>query len=202
MKQWIAAVFLGWGLVASAYADGDPQAGESKAAVCASCHGQSGAAPIQPAYPKLSGLGEAYLYRQLQHIKSGDRPIAEMTGLLDGMSEQDLQDLAAYYDQQQTPIGKADPELVARGEQLYRGGNLASGVPACAGCHSPQGMGNEPGGFPRLSGQHPEYVIQQLEAYRGGERNTGSMSQIMVDVASRLTDDEIRAVASYVSGLH
>lgn len=204
MKKRITGIVLGLGmaLTTAAYGAGDPQAGQSNAAVCAGCHGQNGAQPVQPVYPKLAGLGETYLYKQLQHIKAGERQIPEMTGLLANLSDKDLQDLAAYFDQQQTPIGKANPDLVKKGEQLYRGGNLASGVPACAGCHNPKGLGNEPGGFPRLSGQRPDYVIKQLKAYRTGDRSTGAMSQIMMDVASRLTEEEMAAVASYVSGLH
>lgn len=202
MKKLIAGVVLGFGLATTAYGAGDPEAGKANAAVCAGCHGQGGAQPIQPVYPKLSGLGEAYIFNQLRHIKAGDRPIPEMTGLLDNLSEQDLQDLAAFFDQQQMPIGQANPELVDQGKELYRGGSLAKGIPACAGCHNPQGMGNEPAAFPRLGGQHADYVVKQLKAYRNGERSTGSMSQIMVDIATKLSDDEMEAVASYVSGLH
>ncbi|BES73490.1 c-type cytochrome [Marinobacter nanhaiticus D15-8W] len=202
MKKLIAGAVLGFCLATTAYGDGDPEAGKANATVCAGCHGQGGAQPIQPVYPKLSGLGEAYLFTQLRHIKSGDRQIPEMTGLLDNMSEQDLQDLAAYFNQQQMPIGQANPELVEQGKELFRGGSLAKGIPACSGCHNPQGMGNEPAAFPRLSGQHADYVVKQLKAYRDGERSTGAMSQIMIDIAAKLSDDEMEAVASYVSGLH
>ncbi len=202
MKKLIAGVVLGFGLVTAAYGAGDPEAGKANAAVCAGCHGQGGAQPIQPAYPKLSGLGEAYIFNQLKHIKEGERQVTEMTGILNEFSDQDLQDLAAYFDQQAMPIGQADPELVEKGEKLFRGGNLASGVAACAGCHNPQGLGNEPAGFPRLSGQHPDYVAKQLHAYRNAERSAGQTSQIMIDIASKLTDAEIDAVSSYVSGLH
>lgn len=202
MKKLIAGVVLGLGLSVAAHGAGDPEAGEANAAVCASCHGVGGAEPIMGVYPKLSGLGETYLYRQLMAIRDGNRPIAEMTGMLDSMSDQDLRDLAAYYDQQTMPIGQADPELVEQGQALYRGGNLASGVAACAACHSPQGKGNEPAGYPRLSGQSAEYVVKTLREYRNGQRAGGANAQIMVDIASRLTDAEIEAVASYVSGLH
>lgn len=202
MKKLIAGVVLGVSLSATAYGAGDPEAGAANAAVCAGCHGQNGAAPVTPAYPKLSGLGEKYLHKQLVLIKNGDRQIAEMTGLLNNLSDQDLQDLAAYFDQQQMPIGKASPDLIDAGRKLYRGGNLASGIAACAGCHNPMGQGNDPAGFPRLSGQHAGYVEKQLKAYRTGERAGGAESQIMMDIAARLTDSEIKAVASYVSGLH
>jgi cytochrome c553 len=202
MKRLIAGAVLAIGLATTAYGAGDPEAGEAQAAVCAGCHGQGGAKPTQAVYPKLSGLGENYIFNQLRLIKSGEREIPVMAGLLDDKSEQDLRDLAAYFDQSQMPIGQADPELVNKGKQLYRGGDLASNLPACSGCHSPQGKGNEPAAFPRLSGQQPEYIAQQLKAYRGGERDTGSMSQIMIDIASKLSDRQIEALSSYVSGLH
>ncbi|GHD42816.1 cytochrome c4 [Marinobacter persicus] len=152
-------------------------------------------------YPKLTGLGERYLYDQLVAIKEGDRAIPEMTGLLDSMSDQDLQDLAAYFDDQEMVVNQADPDLASQGEALFRGGNMASGVPACSGCHSPNGNGNAPGGYPAIGGQNAEYLAAQLKAYRSGERAGTSNAQIMVDVATELTDAEIEAVASYISGL-
>ncbi len=202
MKKLIAGVVLGVSLTATAYGAGDPAAGEANAAVCAGCHGEGGAEPIMPVYPKLSGLGEKYLYQQLALIKSGDRAIPEMAGILDNMSDQDLQDLAAYFDQQEMTIGKANPELVEAGQALYRGGNLASGIAACSACHSPSGKGNDPAGYPRVSGQTAEYIQKQLMAYRNGERDSGGQSQVMMDIAARLTDSEIEAVSSYISGLH
>ncbi|MDX1598340.1 MAG: c-type cytochrome [Marinobacter sp.] len=202
MKKLIAGVVLGVGLTAMAHGAGDPEAGKENAAVCAGCHGQGGAKPVMAVYPKLSGLGEKYLYKQLSAIKSGDRQIAEMTGLLDNMSDKDLQDLAAYFDDQSMVVNQADPELIEQGQALYRGGNLASGVPACSGCHNPQGLGNEPAGYPRLGGQQAAYIEKQLKAYRDGERNGTASASIMMDVAAKLTDSEIEAVANYVSGLN
>lgn len=202
MKKLIAGVVLGVGLTAMAHGAGDPEAGEANAAACAGCHGQGGAQPVMAAYPKLSGLGEKYIYQQLKLIKSNDRQVAEMTGQLDNKSDQDLQDLAAYFADQDITVAQADPDLVDEGQALYRGGNMASGVPACAGCHSPRGMGNEPAGYPRLSGQNAEYIEKQLKAYRGGEREGGQNASIMMDVAAKLTDAEIKAVANYVSGLN
>ncbi len=202
MKKLIAGVVLGLGLTAMAHGAGDPQAGEQNAAVCAGCHGQGGQKPVMGVYPKLSELGERYLYNQLTLIKSQERMIPEMTGLLDNMSDQDLQDLAAYFDSREMIVSQADPDLVDAGAQLYRGGNLATGVPACAGCHNPQGKGNEPAGYPHLGGQNAEYVSKQLKAYREGTRDAGANASIMMDVASKLTDAEIEAVASYISGLN
>jgi len=202
MKKLIAGVVLGVGLTTLAHGAGNPQAGEQKAAVCTSCHGPGGQKPIMAIYPKLSGLGEKYLYRQMTAIKAGDRAVPEMTGLLDAMSDQDLQDLAAYFNAQERIVNQANPDLIEQGAALYRGGNLATGVPACAACHSPQGKGNEPGGYPALGGQNADYVAKQLKAYRDGTRATDANSNIMIDVASRLTDAEIEALANYVSGLH
>ncbi|MCG8523036.1 MAG: cytochrome c4 [Marinobacter sp.] len=202
MKKLIAGVVLGVGLTAMAHGAGDPQAGEQNAAVCAGCHGQGGAKPVMGVYPKLSGLGEKYLYRQLVAIKSKERNIPEMTGILDNMSDQDLQDLAAYFDSQEMVVSQADPDLVDQGSALYRGGNMATGVPACAGCHNPQGNGNAPAGYPALGGQNAEYLVKQLKAYRDGDRNNGANAAIMMDVAAKLTDAEIEAVSSYISGLN
>lgn len=202
MKRLIAGVVLGVSLTAVAHGAGDPAAGEQNAAVCTSCHGQGGGKPIMGSYPKLTGLGERYLFDQLVAIKEGDRAIPEMTGLLDAMSEQDLRDLAAYFDSQEMVVNQANPDLVAQGQALYRGGNMASGVPACAGCHNPKGNGNEPGGYPALGGQNAEYITNQLKAYRNGERGGTANAQIMMDVAAELTDAEIESVASYISGLN
>jgi len=202
MKRLIAGVVLGVSLTAVAHGAGDPDAGEQNAAVCTSCHGQGGGKPIMASYPKLTGLGEQYLFNQLVAIKSGDRAIPQMTGLLDAMSSQDLRDLAAYFDGQEMVVNQADPDLINQGEALYRGGNMASGVPACAGCHNPKGNGNEPGGYPALGGQNAAYIVNQLKAYRAGERAGTSNASIMVDVATELTDAEIQSVASYISGLN
>jgi len=202
MKRLIAGVVLGVGLTAMAHGAGDPAAGEQNAAVCAGCHGQGGGKPIMASYPKLTGLGEKYFYNQLVDIKNGDRAVPEMTGILDAMSDQDMWDLAAYYNDQEMAVAQADPDLVEQGQAVYRGGNMASGVPACSGCHSPNGAGNEPAGYPALGGQSAEYVANQLKAYRDGERAGTANANIMVDVATRLTDAEIEALANYVSGLN
>ena len=189
------------GLTGTAQA-ADPQAGEELASGCVACHGQGGAEPIQDAYPRLSGIGETYLYRQLKAIQSGDRQIAMMAGQLDGMSDQDLKDIAAYFNQQDMPRGEADPELVDAGKSLYRGGNMSKGVPACIACHGAQGKGNEPAGYPRLSGQSSGYAAKTLKDYKSGARVHNERSQIMGDIASKLSDSEIESVAEYIEGLY
>lgn len=202
MKKLIAGFVFGLGLTAMAHGAGDPEAGKQAAAACQACHGQGGAKPIMGAYPKISGLGEKYLYNQLVAIQEDARPIPEMTGQLTGKSKQDLEDLAAYFSSQKMVVSQADPELVEKGAALYRGGNMASGVPACAACHSPQGKGNGPAGYPHIGGQNAEYLVKQLKAYRDGTRANGANAAIMMDVSARLTDAEIEAVSSYISGLN
>jgi cytochrome c553 len=192
-------------------ASGDAAAGKNKVATCAGCHAGDGNSMV-PSFPKLAGLGEKYLYRQLTMIKSGERMVASMTGLLDNSSDQDLQDMAAYYDSQQrsiagaqeiTMIGYSDPiEVLELGENIYRGGNLKTGVPSCAGCHSPAGTGNGPAGYPGLGGQHADYIESQLLKYQSGERASGANAKIMQGVAERLSNKEIKAIANYISGLN
>jgi cytochrome c553 len=164
------------------------------------------------AFPKLAGLGEKYITAQLRHVKSGERVIVEMTGMLDASSDQDLQDMAAYYDSQPRQISGAkditlvgisnSDEALEFGEKVYRGGNIKTGVAACTGCHSPSGTGNNPAGYPALGGQHADYIEKQLLAYRRGERASGGNAKIMQGVAANLSDKEITAVANYISGLN
>ena len=194
-----------------ALAAGDAAAGESKVAMCAGCHGSDGNSMV-PAFPKLACLGGKYMTAQLRMVKSGERVIVEMTGILDAWSDQDLQDMAAYYDskpivtsgaQDITLVGISDPdEALDFGENVYRGGNMKTGVAACTGCHSPSGSGNNPAGYPALGGQYASYIEKQLLAYRRGERASGGNAKIMQGVAANLSDKEIKAVANYISGLN
>ena len=181
---------------------GDPAAGEQKIATCAACHGRDGLA-TQPSYPNLAGQNYAYLLGQMRAFKSGERQAALMTGQLENRSEQDLKDMAAYYAEKQAPVAAAPDENLDLGRRIYRAGLPQEGVPACIACHSPRGNGNGPAAFPALSGQPTEYVVGQLKAYRDGERTTdANMGGMMRDIADRLDDEEIEAVANYVRGLH
>jgi len=194
-----------------ALAAGDAAAGESKVAMCSGCHGSDGNSMVA-AFPKLAGLGEKYMTQQLRLIKSGERVIVEMTGMLIASSDQDLQDMAAFYDsktrqvsgaQDITLVGISNPEeALDYGENVYRGGNMKTGVASCTGCHSPSGNGNGPAGYPGLGGQHADYIAKQLLAYRRGERASGANASIMQGVAANLSDREIKAVANYISGLN
>lgn len=184
---------------------GDPEAGKALATTCAACHGQGGAAPIDPTYPVLAGQNERYLRRQIEAIQSNSRPVALMTGQLDGKSAQQLADLAAYFASQPAPVGATDAgdAALTLAKGIYKGGILDKGVAACSSCHSPSGDGNAPAGFPDISGQSPGYVVAQLTAYREGNRTTDEYyGGMMRSVASHLTDKEISALADYLRGLH
>lgn len=193
-------------------AQGDAQAGEAKVAVCAACHGADGNSPA-PNFPKLAGLGEKYLLKQLQDIKTGTRTVVEMTGLLNDLSDQDLADIAAFFDSKPLQLSGAkelrlkvnagiEVDGLALGEKLFRAGNAEVGLPACTGCHSPRGLGNGPAGYPRLSGQHAEYIEAQLRNFRAGERVNDGDLKTMRQVAEYMTDAQIKAVANYISGLN
>jgi len=169
----------------------------SYGAVCASCHGADGNSG-SPANPKLAQQHPEYLVKQLQEFKSGKRANAIMSGMSASLSDQDMKNIGAWLGTQKAKPGFAkDKELVALGERIYRGGLADRNIAACAGCHSPNGAGI-PAQYPRLSGQHADYTASQLVSFRDGVRkNSLQMSQ----VAAKLNDREIRAVADYIAGL-
>ena len=187
------------------HAAGDAAAGKSQAAPCGACHGQDGATGLDGTYPNLAGQNEQYLLRQLQAIQSGERPIPLMAGQLNGKSEQELANLAAYYASLPGKMGQAsgDDDQLARAADIFRGGIARKGVAACSACHSPRGAGNVQAGFPQLAGQPAEYITAQLTAYREQQRATDeSFGGMMRDVAEGLTDTEIALLADYIQGLH
>ena len=167
-------------------------------AVCAACHGADGNSGT-PANPKLAQQHPEYLVKQLQEFKAGKRANAVMSGLAATLSDDDMRNIAFWVGSKAAKPGFAkDKELVALGEKIYRGGIADRQVPACAGCHSPNGAGL-PIQYPRIGGQHAEYAAAQLTAFRDGVRkNSLQMNQI----AAKLNDREIKALADYVAGLH
>lgn len=173
---------------------------ESFAAVCAACHGENGNSTIGT-FPSLAGQHPQYIVKQLEEFKSGKR--VDPTGAMEGMAAlletpQDMANVAAWLASQKPALGVAtEQELVALGERIFRGGVPDRKIAACAGCHSPNGAGI-PAQYPRLSGQLVEYTIAQLNAFRDGSR---ANSQQMTDVAAKLNDREIKAVADYIAGL-
>jgi cytochrome c553 len=180
-------------------AAGDAAQGAQKAAVCGACHGMTGSS-INPEWPSLAGQPEAYIVSQLRQFKDGTRVNALMSPMAAPLSDADMADLAAHYSQQ-TPAGlEADPSNWKAGEKLYRGGDAARGIPACIACHGPQGRGNAPAAYPALRAQHAVYSYNQLKAYASGARKSPGI-EIMQVIAARLTEDEMRALASYTQGL-
>ena len=186
-----------------AFAKGDAAAGQAKSAICAACHGMDGNSTV-PTWPKLAGQHESYLVRQANLIKSGARMVPEMAGITPGLSEQDIEDISAFFSSQAKNGGVADESKVETGERIYRAGNAESGVPACMACHGPAGEGNPLAGYPALAGQHSVYTATALTRFRAGENwgEKDAPSQIMNGSAAELTDEEIEAVASYLQGLH
>ncbi|MGQ9659561.1 MAG: c-type cytochrome [Thermochromatium sp.] len=178
----------------------DPARGETKAnAICMACHGPQGNSVV-PLWPKLAGQHPEYIIKQLKNFKAGERYNVQMTPMAMPLTEQEMIDLAAYFSTQTQSGGTADPKLAKQGEALYRAGNPATGVPACSACHGPAGMGQGLSKFPRLAGQHADYVKQTLEHFRSGER-ANDPNGIMRGVAARLTDQEIAALSQYIQGL-
>lgn len=164
------ALVMGLSTLAQAATEGDPAAGKEKAQVCTACHGQQGVSAA-PTFPNLAGQQPAYLVKQIVQIRDGVRPVPQMVGIVDNLDEQDIADLAAFYANQDPNLGQADPALVDRGKSLYKSGDLAKGIPACMGCHTPSGVGVDSARFPALSGQHPEYTVSTLQDYAKGERS-------------------------------
>ena len=202
MNKLVVSLLLSLGITGLAHAAGDAEAGKTKILTCSACHGADGNTSLMPVYPKLGGQGANYLFKQMKDIKSGVRPVLEMTGMLDALNEQDMQDVAAWYASQKSTTGYADAELVERGEALFRGGKLADGVPACTGCHSPDGSGLDLALYPKLSGQNSDYVVKQLTAFREGDRVNDGDAMTMRDIAEKLSNKDIKALSSYIQGLH
>ena len=190
----------GLSVAQTASAQGNAAAGEGKVALCATCHGAGGNSQI-PENPNLAGQNANYIVKQLTDYKSGARENLTMTAMVGTLSDQDMQDIAAYYASQQLEISGAEPDAIELGETLYRAGNREISVAACTACHSPTGQGNGPAGFPSLSGQHSTYTLTQLKAFRSGERGN-DLNGMMRTVVERLTDRELEALANYVAGLN
>ena len=194
----------------SIIAAGDAEAGQTKSATCMGCHGLAGNSEIA-SFPKLAGQGEAYLLKQLQNFKSGERNNAIMAVVASLLSEQDMMDIAAYYSIQTISenSAKGDAKTIELGRKIYVGGKMDTQTTACIACHGPKGLGIPTAGFPSLSAQHADYIAVQLKAFRQYSINeqTGSVdvsrtNEMMVNVAKGLTTVEIEALAQYIAGLH
>ena len=189
------------------FADGDAARGATKATVCSACHGPNGNS-TSPEWPRLAGQNAVYIVEQLRLFRSGVRDNPVMKPLASTLSDQDIDDIAVYY-QAQTPVGlEADPSYWQGGEALYLRGDPAREVPACVACHGPVGRGNLASGYPALRAQQSVYVVKQLNDYASGARYTGPRPEtasrngaMMFTIARRLSPEQIRDVASYVQGM-
>ncbi|WP_221793509.1 c-type cytochrome [Oceanobacter mangrovi] len=207
MKNLLISLFVSAGLMSAAHASdansayqGSADAGKAKSATCAACHGADGNSMV-PTFPKLAGQGERYLIKQITDIREGRRSVPEMTAFVAALSDHDIADLAAYFGSQTPTGGGAKEELVELGQKIYRSGIESKGVPACLACHGPNGKGVELAGFPQLAGQHEAYTSKQLHNFSSGARTNDGDTKMMRDVAYRLHDSEIEAVANYIQGL-
>lgn len=191
-----------------AVAKGDPIAGKAISTSCVACHGEDGNS-LLPMYPKLAGQYENYLLKTLLAYQALSNPASDlathksanaqiMYSQIMNFSKSDLENLAAFFSSQKPTNGETSPAYYELGRKLYMGGDLERGIPACAACHSPTGLGNDPADFPKLSGQHSEFIKSQLLSFKNDER----VNDMMQIVAKKLTDDEIAAVSSYASGVH
>ena len=194
----LAALLLG--LASVAHAEGTASAGKAKSANCVACH-QADGNSVNPIWPKLAGQHADYIAKQLSDFKSGARKDPTMKAMVAPLSEQDILDLAAHFSAQTVAIGSADPAKAAAGKRLFQGGDAERGISACMACHGPSGAGNPQAKFPSLSGQHPDYTIKALKDFRSGTR-TNDLNGMMADVAAKMTDADIEAVAAYINGLH
>jgi cytochrome c553 len=188
---------------------GDATAGSGKAAVCTACHGLNGNS-VNPEWPVIAGQNANYVRDQVVRIKAGMRPAPLMQPQVKDLTEQDIADVAAFY-ATQTPDGhEADPSYWKAGQKLYRSGDAARGIPACAACHGPVGRGNPAAGYPALQAQYSVYTVKQLDGYASGARynkdaagkpQAGPNAAIMATIAARLTAEDRRNLASYIQGL-
>jgi cytochrome c553 len=188
--------------------DGSAQEGSTKAGVCLACHGMNGNS-TNPEWPTLAGQSAVYVAEQLRLFRAGARTNPVMQPMASTLSDDDINDLAAYYSTQ-TPAGlEADPSYWQAGEKLYRIGDRTRNIPACIACHGPMGAGNPAAGYPALRAQHAVYTVKQLTLYKDGSRYQQTQDptaksrngQIMMTIAQRLTAEDMRDLASYVQGM-
>jgi cytochrome c553 len=192
------AAVLGWS--GAALGAGTAEAGQTKAATCSACHGMDGNS-VNPEWPSLASQHASYITRQLKSLRGGQRQNPLMSPMATTLTDQDIDDVAAYFSSQALrATGEADPSKLALGQKIYRAGDVSGKVPACAGCHGPTGSGNPAAVYPRIGGQHATYVALQLRAYKTGTRATDP-NGMMRSVAGQLSESEIDAVASYIQGL-
>jgi cytochrome c553 len=208
MRHLIAIVFSTIAILVNplAHAAGDAEKGKTVALEkgCAGCHGVDGNSP-NAQWPKIAGQGYKYLVKQLKafrdnNLETSGRNNEVMYGFASQLTDEQIEDLSAYFSQQKVSGGEADPAMVELGYHIYRGGDKTKGIPSCMGCHGPSGAGNPASGYPKLSGQWADYTEQQLIMFKTEDRKN-DMNQMMRDITSKMNREEIKAVSSYIQGL-
>ncbi len=198
----IALVFAGSSMfVAGTAVAGDAVAGKTKSAACGGCHGLDGNSPV-PTYPKLAGQNEAYIVKQVKDFKANsDRQNPIMFGMVAALSEEDAADIGAYFQSQSIKEAAAfDAGKLAAGREMYKGGDLQKGIPACQACHGPTGAGTAGIGFPQLGGQYVEYTLAQLKAFKNGSRKNDN-KMLMRSIVEKMSEADMVAVANYIASL-
>ena len=197
----ITYIFLALILINPAYSD--VEKGKELSASCAACHGDDGIS-LNPVWPKLAGQNPKYLASQLHEFKkgpNGNRNNAVMYGIAVNLSDQDIDDLSEYYSSLKSTVGLTKDEYLELGRNIYRGGNMEIKMQACISCHGPNGQGNYAAAIPMLSGQHSQYTYQQLKNFQTSMRSN-DYNKMMRNIVHRMTDEEMKAVASYIEGLY
>jgi cbb3-type cytochrome c oxidase subunit III len=196
----LSSILLMFGTYAQA--NGNIAAGKAKSAICAACHGTDGnGVAALPMQPRLAGQHAEYTEKQLHDFKSKTRSNAIMAPMVSALSDEDIANIAVYYASLKGTIGTSSPEHVETGERLYRAGDASTGLAACMACHGPSGKGNPAASYPSLTGQFAEYTAIQLKAFKS-ETRANDDSSVMRSISSKMTNDEIDAIADYIAGLH
>ena len=201
MKKLIIASFLMLFATSGAALAGDAAAGKSKSAACGGCHGADGNSPIAM-YPKLAGQNEAYIVKQVKDFKSNTtRQNAIMMGMVAALSDEDAADIGAYFQSQHiSAVAPNDESKLAKGRDLYKGGDLQKGIPACQACHGPTGAGTAGIGFPAVGGQYVAYTLAQLKAFKDGTRSNDD-KMLMRSIVEKMSEEDMVAVANYMASL-
>ena len=187
---------------AQSLVDGDAAAGQARSATCTACHGAEGNS-VNPEWPNIAGQHATYTAQTLRAFREGKRQNVLMSSQAMMLSEEDIDNIAVYYEGLAGAAQSvANPDNVERGKALYRGGDNENGVAACIACHGPAGRGNAAAGYPALNGQHATYTVKQLQDYASGARQSYAANEVMQTIASRLSQEDMEALASYVQGLY
>ncbi len=187
---------------AQSLVEGDASAGQTRSTTCTACHGPQGNS-VNPLWPNIAGQHATYTVQTLKAFREGNRQNPLMTSQAMMLSEEDINNLAVYYENLPAAAQSvSNSDIVARGERLYRGGDNESGVAACIACHGPAGLGNAAAGYPALNGQHADYTVKQLQDYASEARQTYGANEVMNAISARLSQEDMQALASYIQGLH